>query len=74
MFAPNSIKTLINIKNYNQLDQGKDISLKRSLSITNEKTIDDDNEETLERDFSPKNSRDMFEKVVSTKVLIKGSF
>jgi len=66
MFAPNSIKTLISIKNYNQIDSNKDSSIKTPLSP-------DDKNKPKEDGYSPKNSRDMSEKVINTRVLLKGS-
>ena len=68
MFAPNSIKTLMSIKNYNQLDQSKD-GVMRPFTPK-----DGDKDNRQEMDHSSIQHRDMTDKVISTRVLLKGFF
>jgi len=66
MFAPNSIKTLMSIKNYNQLDQSRDGGMRNSFTP---KDADKDNKQDI--DHSSMQHRDMTDKVISTRVLLK---
>ena len=64
MFAANSIRTLMSIKNYNQLDQSKDGNVKTPTA--------GDKNNLQEIDHSSMQHRDMTDKVISTRVLLKG--
>jgi phage pi2 protein 07 len=72
MFAPNSIKTLISIKNYNQLDQNKEVSQKPPVVLDEfqKPNIKEGEEDALE-DFNQKSSKDISERVINTRVLLK---
>jgi len=64
MFAANSIRTLMSIKNYNQLDQSKEGGIRAPTA--------GDKNNNQEIDHSSMQHRDMTDKVISTRVLLKG--
>ncbi len=70
MFAPNSIRSLLSKKNLNQLENGERSSNNSALKKSTE---DLEKESPQLNEILSKSCRDTTDKVINTKVLLKGN-
>jgi hypothetical protein len=71
MFAPNSIRSLLSKKNLNQLENPE----QSPNNSSTRKTPENSNQENPElNDILSKSCRDVTDKVINTRILLKGKY